>query len=58
MTIRFAGIHRIADKIVDGHLDSDLLLPKNLLLRIIMNGITVSAYGDFLFAVIIQFFIK
>lgn len=58
MTIPFFGVNKIADKIADGQLDSDLLLPKDLLLRIIMNGINVSAYGDFLFAVIALFFIK
>lgn len=58
MSISFHGARKISAKITNGEMDWDLLLPKNLLLRLITNGINVSAYGDFLFAIILLFFIK
>lgn len=58
MTIPFFWSRKISDKIVNGQLDSDMLLPKDLLLRLITNGISMSAYGDLLFGIIALFFIK
>lgn len=58
MHIFFYGSRKISEKIISWQLDSDLLLPKDLLLRLLMNGVNITAYGDLLYGILLLFFVK
>lgn len=58
MNILFFGSRKISEKIVSWQLDWDLLLPKNLLFRLMVNGVNVTAFGDLLYGIILLFFIQ
>ena len=58
MNIFFYGSRKISEKVTAGQLDADLLLPKDLLLRLLLNGINITAYGDLLYWILLLFFVK
>ncbi len=58
MNIFFYGSRKISEKVASGQLDSDLLLPKDLLLRLLLNWINITAYGDLLYGILLLFFVK
>lgn len=56
--VLFFGSRKLGDTIMNGWLDSHLLLPKNILIRILVSGFSVSALGDAIYGVWLLFFIK
>lgn len=57
MHIFFRGCHFISRMISDGQLDNHLLLPGNLLLRILASSLDTSAIGDLVYALLLLFLI-
>ena len=57
-SIFFAGTRKIGERIVTWQLDSHLLLPKNMLLRIMMSKIDISVFGDFIYMIWLFFLVK
>lgn len=57
MHIFFRGCHFISRMISEGQLDNHLLLPGNLLLRILASSLDTSAIGDLLYALLLLFLI-
>lgn len=43
---------------MNGSLDAHLLLPKNILIRILVSGFSVTAIGDLLYAIGLLFLVK
>lgn len=58
MNIFFEWSRRISEKIMNGQLDSYLLLPKNILLRIICHGVNFTVIWDLVFTIWLLFFVK
>lgn len=58
MHIFLYGSRKIGEMIMNGALDAHLLLPKNMLLRILASGFNVTAIGDLLYAVGLLFLVK
>ncbi len=56
--ILFGNLRRLVDIIIKGELDSYLLQPKNVLLNVIGSSTRVSAWGDFVYGIILFFIIK
>ncbi|MDP2103657.1 MAG: ABC-2 family transporter protein, partial [Candidatus Gracilibacteria bacterium] len=54
----FGGYQEIAENIMNGRLDSYLLLPKNELILMLVNSFKIYALGDLFFGIGILFFIK
>ena len=58
MHIFLYGSRKIGEMIMNGSLDAHLLLPKNILLRILISGFSVTAIGDLLYGIGLLFLIK
>lgn len=55
MHIFFNGYRKISTMISEGQLDNHLLLPGNLLLRILSSSLDTSAIGDLIYAFLLLF---
>ena len=58
MHIFLYGSRKIGEMVMNGSLDAHLLLPKNILLRILISGFSVTAIGDLLYGIALLFLIK
>ena len=58
MNIFLYGSRRIGEMVMNGSLDAHLLLPKNMLIRILISGVNISAFGDLIYGLILLYFIK
>ena len=58
MHIFLYGSRKIAEMIMNGSLDAHLLLPKNILVRILVSGFSITAIGDLIYGIWLLFFIK
>lgn len=58
MHIFLYGSRKIGEIIMQGQLDVHLLLPKNILLRILVSGFSISAIWDLLYGIGLLFLIK
>lgn len=58
MHIFFYGSRKIGELVMNGWLDAHLLLPKNMLLRILVSSTNTSALGDILYGLILFYFLK
>ena len=58
MSIFLYGSSKIGEMIMNGSLDAHLLLPKNILLRILTWGFSVTAIGDLIYGIGLLFLIK
>ncbi len=56
--ILFYGTRKIGELIVTGQLDMHLLLPRNLLIRVMTSRLQVSVFGDLIYAIGLFFLIK
>ncbi|NDK08436.1 hypothetical protein EOM39_04295 [Candidatus Gracilibacteria bacterium] len=54
----FNGYSKIVSMIEEGKLDSYLLLPKNLLIKLLASSMMTSAIGDLIYAFLLMFLIK
>jgi ABC-2 type transport system permease protein len=52
------GSRKIGEMVMNGSLDAHLLLPKNILIRILTSGFSISAIGDLIYGIWLLFFIK
>lgn len=57
MHIFFNGYRKISTMISEGQLDNQLLLPGNLLLRILSSSLDTSAIGDLIYAFLLLFLV-
>lgn len=57
MHIFFNGYRRISAMVSEGQLDNHLLLPGNLLLRILSSSLDTSAIGDLIYAFLLLFLV-
>lgn len=55
MHIFFNGYRRISTMVSEGQLDNELLLPGNVLLRILSSSLDTSAIGDMMYAFLLLF---
>lgn len=58
MHIFLYGSRKIGEMVMNGSLDAHLLLPKNILLRILTSGFSVTAIGDLIYGIGLLFLIK
>ena len=58
MHIFLYGSRKIGEMVMNGSLDAHLLLPKNILLRILVSGFSVTAIGDLLYGIGLLFLVK
>ena len=58
MHIFLYGSREIGEMIMNGSLDAHLLLPKNILLRILSSGFSITAIGDLIYGIGLLFLIK
>jgi len=58
MHIFLYGSRKIGEMVMNGSLDAHLLLPKNILLRILISGFSVTAIGDLIYGIGLLFLIK
>jgi ABC-2 type transport system permease protein len=58
MAIFLYGSNKIGEMIMNGSLDAHLLLPKNILLRILTWGFSITAVGDLIYGIGLLFLIK
>ncbi|MCX6823511.1 MAG: ABC-2 family transporter protein [candidate division SR1 bacterium] len=58
MHICLYGSRKIGEMVMNGSLDAHLLLPKNILLRILVGGLSITAIGDLLYGIGLLFLIK
>jgi len=56
--VLFYGTRKIGELIVTGQLDAHLLLPKNVLIRVMTSRLQVSVFGDMIYAIGLFFLIK
>jgi len=58
MSMFFYGSNKIGEMVMAGSLDAHLLLPKNILLRILTWGFSITAVGDLMYGIGLLFLIK
>lgn len=58
MHIFLYGSRKIGEMIMNGSLDAHLLLPKNILLRIVSSGFSITAIGDLIYGIGLLFLVK
>lgn len=58
MHIFFYGSRKLGETIMQWQLDAHLLLPKNILIRILVSWVSISAFGDLLYGIGLLFLIK
>jgi len=58
MHIFLYGSRKIGEMIMNGSLDAHLLLPKNILLRILVSGLSITAIGDMIYGIGLILLIK
>ena len=58
MHIFLYGSRKIGEMIMNGSLDAHLLLPKNILLRILSSGFSITAIGDLIYGIGLLFLVK
>lgn len=58
MHILLYGSRKIGEMIMNGSLDAHILLPKNMLVRIVVWNMNITAIGDLIYGIGLLFFIK